>query len=219
MKAHEVANLLRRQIQDGELAPGEWLREIPLAARLKVGRTNMREALRLLERDGLVEVEKFRGARVTAPTLYQIFDLFEVRAALFGLVVRFACFRASDEALAEIVERVRDLVEHGAELPATQRVQAGIEIGRLMSAHASPEAQQMILASERRARWHLSYAGLADSDTSVGPVDEWRRLGEALSRRDAAAAADIARSIIYFMQGQVTKMLVARGSTIAAPRD
>lgn len=214
--AREVASQLRRRIQAGELKPGEWLREIRLAEELDTGRSAVREALRMLEDDGLVELEKFRGARVTTPTLYEMFDLFEVRAALFGLVARFACFRASDAEIAEIVARIGRLVSDEAATPEW-RVEEGVEIGGMISRHASRDARLMMAASHRKARWHFSYLGLAESPGSVGPISSWRSLAAALSARDAPVAAEAARSIIYFMQQEVTKALVARGSGSALP--
>jgi DNA-binding GntR family transcriptional regulator len=213
VKPTAVADLLRKEIQGGALSPGEWLREVPIAKRLGAGRTAVRDALRQLEQDGLVEVEKFRGARVTAPTLYQMFDLFEVRAALFGLVARFVCFRADSAALAEILARIDRLLVEGPGMPAPERVDGGVEIASLMLRHASPEARQMMAASARRARWHFSYAGLEELEArhGVGPIEEWRRLRIALAARRAEAAAEAARSIIYFTQAEVTKLLIARG--------
>jgi DNA-binding GntR family transcriptional regulator len=210
--AREIASQLRRRIQGGELRPGEWLREIRLAEELDTGRSAVRDALRLLEQDGLVELEKFRGARVTAPTLYEMFDLFEVRAALFGLVARFACFRAPDEAIQEIVDRIARLVEGVEKTTSEERVNEGVEIGIMISRHANKDAREMMNASHRKARWHFSYLGLAESRGSYGPIDDWRDLAAALAARNAEAAANSARRIIYFMQQEVTKALVARGA-------
>ncbi|HEY3947676.1 GntR family transcriptional regulator [Phenylobacterium sp.] len=208
----EVARALRLRIQNGELKPGEWLREVKLAEELGVGRSAIREALRLLQQDGLVELEKFRGARVTAPSLYELFDLFEVRAALFGLVARFACFRAPDADIAEIAARIERLIESVGHTSAEDRVKEGIAIGASMALHANRDARDMMNASHRKARWHFSYLGIAESRGSYGPLEDWRDLASALRHRDAEAAAAHARRIIYFTQGEVTKSLVARGA-------
>jgi DNA-binding GntR family transcriptional regulator len=209
--ARDVARHLRERIQGGDLRPGVWLREIKLAAELNASRSAVREALRLLEQDGLVELEKFRGARVTAPTLYEMFDLFEIRAALFGLVARFACFRASDADIAELAGRIDQLVATAPDTPSDERVQEGVRIGALMARHANRDAQAMMTASHRKARWHYSYLGLAENRSTYGPLDDWRALATALRERDANAAAQSARNVIYFMQQEVTKVLVSRG--------
>lgn len=210
--ARQVASDLRRQIQAGKLQPGEWLREVRLAEEMNTGRSAVREALRLLEADGLVALEKFRGARVTTPTLYEMFDLFEVRAALFGLVCRFACFRAPDADLQVIVERIQSLVANAEHTTSEERVNDGVEIGTLISRHASEDARKMMAASHRKARWHFSYLELADTGGSYGPVEDWLDLAAKLAARNPEGAANAARRIIYFMQHEVTKALVARGA-------
>ncbi|WP_296596988.1 GntR family transcriptional regulator [Phenylobacterium sp.] len=212
--AREVARLLRDQIQGGEIKPDTWLREIRLAEEMGAARSAVREALRLLEEDGFVELEKFRGARVTTPTLYQMFDLFEVRAALFGLMARFACFRAPDADLEEIVARIRAMLDGAADQTARWRINQGVEIGALISRHGSRDAREMMAASHRKARWHFSYLGL-DNSGLIGPLDDWRQLADALSVREAEAAAGAARRIIYFTQQEVTRMLVAKGAKSA----
>jgi DNA-binding GntR family transcriptional regulator len=207
----EVARRLREQIQGGDIKPGEWLREIRLADEMKVARSVVREALRLLEEDGFVELEKFRGARVTTPTLYELFDLFEVRAALFGLVARFACFRAPDADIQEIVARIGVMLDGAAGQSVRWRVNQGVEIGALITRHGSRDARAMMMASHRKARWHFSYMGLNESGL-LGPIDDWRLLAEALSAREAEAAAGAARRIIYFTQAEVSRLLLAKGA-------
>lgn len=203
--------MLRNQIQAGELKPDTWLREIWLSKETGAARSAVREALRSLEEDGLVETEKFRGARVTTPTLYQMFDLFEMRAALFGLMARFACFRASDGDIDEIVGRIRRMLDEASVQTPEWRINQGVEIGSLISRHGSRDAREVMAACHRKARWHFSYLGLADSGL-VGPIEDWRQLADALKARDAEAAAGAARRIIYFTQQEVTRTLVAKGA-------
>jgi DNA-binding GntR family transcriptional regulator len=213
-RVREVADTLRAEIQAGEREPGAPLREVVLADTLGASRATIREALRVLAADGLVQIEKFRGARVSSPTAFELFDQFEIRAALFGMAARYACFRASDSDLAEIVTRIRKLVETAASQSAAWRVEEGVEIGGMISRHASQEARSILAGSHRRARWHLSSLGLEERG-SVGPIDEWQRLAEALEKRDADAASDAARRIIHRMQQEVTQAVLARGEAVA----
>ena len=89
-----VFNTLREAILKGELKPGERLMELQLASKLGVSRTPIREAIRMLEQEGLAEVAKM--------TLKDMEDVLEVREALDELAAKIACKKISDEQLAKL---------------------------------------------------------------------------------------------------------------------
>lgn len=94
-----VFNTLRRKILMGELAPGERLMELKLTKSLGVSRTPVREAIHLLEMDGLVDIVPRRGASVANITKKDLQDVLEVRCALEELAVELACSRITKEEL------------------------------------------------------------------------------------------------------------------------
>jgi DNA-binding GntR family transcriptional regulator len=69
-------------ITSGVLAPGEWLREYTVARSLGLSRTPVREALRVLAAEGIVELEHNRGARVIGWTSEDIDEVYRLRALL-----------------------------------------------------------------------------------------------------------------------------------------
>jgi len=77
-----LAGALRREILDGELAAGAWLRERELCEAYGVARHSLRAALRTLAADGLVRIEPHRGARVAQLSRDDVRWLYELRAAL-----------------------------------------------------------------------------------------------------------------------------------------
>lgn len=100
---HEtVGSRLRDLIVEGELAPGSRISERLLCERFGISRTPLREALKVLAREGLVELRPNRGARVGTLEARDIADMFEVMATLESLAGRLACARVSDAELAEI---------------------------------------------------------------------------------------------------------------------
>lgn len=99
-----VFNTLRQEIIHGELKPGERLLEIPLAEKLGVSRTPIREAIRKLELEGLVVMLPRRGATVAGITSKNLRDVLEIRRALEELAIGLACERMTDEQLAELDE-------------------------------------------------------------------------------------------------------------------
>ncbi|WP_296595069.1 GntR family transcriptional regulator [Phenylobacterium sp.] len=208
--AVEVAEALRHQIQEGQLAPGEWLREVRICSEFGVGRSIARTALRTLADDGLVNIEENRGARVAATTVQEVFDLYEVRAALYGLAARFACIRATPPHMAETLRLIDILLaDSDRGEPAEELIhQSEIIFSRLASC-ASPDAQRMIESIRRKTRWHYSYVGLAES--AGGPFEHWRMVRAGLAARDGAMASEGARNILYYMQNEVMRLMISRG--------
>src|SRR3954468_5597360 len=98
----EIARVLRQQIVEGALAPGERLSERDLGARLGVSRTPLREALRLLAGERLVEVQPRRGARVAPLDSNVVEDVYPVLACLERLAVDLACRQIGEAQLDEL---------------------------------------------------------------------------------------------------------------------
>lgn len=107
----EVFNTLRDQILKGELSPGDRLMEIHLADRLGVSRTPVREAIRMLEREGLAITIPRRGAQVAKMTEKDLSDVLEVREALDELAVTKACENMSPEIIKKLESSVVDFKE------------------------------------------------------------------------------------------------------------
>lgn len=207
--AEEVTEHLRHQIQEGLWQPGEWLRETKLCAQFDVGRSIARRALRNLADDGLVDLEANRGASVKLTTLQEVFDLFELRAGLYGVAARFACIRASGPLMAEILDKADRLIaDSEAGASAEELIGQSEVVFSLMTQAASSDTQAMIAAVRRKTRWHYSYMGLVEGP---GPFNHWRAMRAALAARDPAAAAEGARGILYYMQNEVSRVMLARG--------
>jgi len=97
--AERVYDDLREAIIGGEYTPGERLRTEALAERFGTSRTPVREALVLLEGDGLVELEPRRGAVVRSFDAADLVDLYEVRAILEARAAQLAALRLTREDL------------------------------------------------------------------------------------------------------------------------
>jgi DNA-binding GntR family transcriptional regulator len=93
---HGVLSSLRDLIVHNELSPGTRLTESVLCERLNVSRTPLREALKVLSHEGLVEILPNRGARVVTLTQEDVRHLFEVIGALESLAGRLACSQITD---------------------------------------------------------------------------------------------------------------------------
>ncbi|MBK6009414.1 GntR family transcriptional regulator [Ramlibacter ginsenosidimutans] len=96
----EVAAQLRERIFDGELTPGTFLDEVRLAEQLKISRTPLREALKVLTAEGLVRHEPRRGCFVNEVTEHDLDEIFPVLALLEGRCAFEAARKASDADIA-----------------------------------------------------------------------------------------------------------------------
>lgn len=97
-----ATDLIRDAIIDGRLAPGERLKEVELATELGISRTPVREALLVLQTEGLVEAVPNRGATVRAHTAEDLDDLYQLRALLEGYAARRAATRITEEDVARL---------------------------------------------------------------------------------------------------------------------
>ncbi len=102
-----VADLLRAQITEGHLLPGASLSETALAAEFGVSRTPVREALKRLETEGVVEIRPRVGTFVTSPSRLEINELFEVKEILEGAAARLFAARGNIPELERLRENVR----------------------------------------------------------------------------------------------------------------
>lgn len=101
-KVAHVKERIRAMILKGELAPGHPIRERTLALRLGVSRTPMREALKLLAGESLVELHPHRGATVAVLRRSEVFQVLQVLATLEGLAAELACAAITDAEMAEL---------------------------------------------------------------------------------------------------------------------
>lgn len=98
----DVVSGIRDLIIEGDIATGARISERELCDRFGVSRTPLREALKVLASEGLVELTPNRGARVTRLTEQDVEDMFEVMGTLEALAGELAAQRITDEELAEV---------------------------------------------------------------------------------------------------------------------
>lgn len=106
--AEQVADALREMILRGELEQGHPLREVTLASSMGVSRNTMREAIRVLAREGIVTHQMHHGAVVTQLDTDSVKDIFRVRRVL-ELAAIEAALSAEPEQLSQLADAVREL--------------------------------------------------------------------------------------------------------------
>ena len=185
----QVIASLRQAILDFQLKPGQRLVERELIEKLGVSRTTIREALRELTSEGLVTIVPQKGAIVTAPSLEDAIDLYEVRAALESLVVKRFVERATDEQ----VERLRGTIESLAKLSEKttdirQWLAAKDRFYAVLIEGANSAAMQQLLEGIQARVQVLRATSLSEAGRIGEVVIELRAVVAAIAQRDSKRA-------------------------------
>jgi len=192
--AAEVVERLRDMIIQGELAPGVKLNERVLCERLRTSRTPVREAIKYLASEGLVELLPNRGAIVTPITAATVREMFELLGALEALAGELACAKASDADIAEIRALHYQMLAYHArrELAPYFRCNQEIHMRLVESAGNATlvNTYRALNGHVRRAR----YMANLSRERWDHAVDEHQKILEALTRRDSAVLPGLLRS-------------------------
>lgn len=119
-----VFDHLRYAILYGELAPGAWLRQTELAAHFNVSRTPIREALRALEREGLVRMIPYHGAQVTPLSLETFEEIYALRGGAEALAARKAAEAAGPSEHAALTLKLDALTSTARQRPVADYLAA-----------------------------------------------------------------------------------------------
>ena len=215
LSSTRVASGLRTMIVAGKFRSGSWLRMQAIADRFGVSVQPVREALQLLQGEGLVELHPNRGAQVRGLDGGRLIHIYEIRAAMESFMARRFALEASHTdlcALEQIQARHERAVERGDwnEVVGVNRLFHGV-----INQHGgNGEAQALIgryydLSSSLRAR--VEFRGPYFARVR----NEHHALLDAFRRHDATAAAEIG---VRHVLGTLDDILGALGRTSAAPR-
>lgn len=189
----EIVDQLRDRIVRGDLAPATKLNERVLCADLGVSRTPLREALKYLASEGLVELLPNRGAVVAPLDPRRIREILVLMGALEGLAGELACQHASDADIAEIRALHYQMVAHynRGQLAEYFRYnqQIHIKIAEIGGNSVLAQTYRQLNAQVRRARY---FANLSKERWSEA-VAEHEAILEALVRRDAPVLTRLLR--------------------------
>ena len=191
----------------GDLAPGARIVERKVSADMNVSRTPVREALKLLRADGLIEISMHRGAMVRHYTEKEALDLFDLISVIEGL----AAERLADNLTRRTLQRLEDL--HGRMLEQYKRRDApayfdtNTEIHDTIVREASnpilEESHRRVMVRARRGR----FMAIIDADRWRQAVDEHQAVMRAFRDREAGAAGAIWRTHLRHTGETVAEVL------------
>ncbi len=144
LREHSLTSLVQREIErkivSGELAGGSKLNEAAIAEEMGVSRGPVREACRALSLSGLVRTEKNRGVFVRQITLDEAYEIYEIRAALEGMIGRLAAKRIQPAQLQRLRAMVKQMNIVSRALDANAYFPLNVEFHEILGEAAGNEA-------------------------------------------------------------------------------
>jgi DNA-binding GntR family transcriptional regulator len=182
-----VADYLRTAILSGEIAPGEWIRQEEVAERLGSSRLPVREALRILEAEGLTEHERHRGARVPRLSMHEVDVVYRMREQLEQLAIAESIPHLTDDDVSAL-EDVQEQIEAGDD------VAGFLQLDREFHLRSYTGCRIDQLTSSVTRLWNSTAHYRRTFVTLSGPGRRWvinaehRLLLDAITRRDVVDA-------------------------------
>jgi DNA-binding GntR family transcriptional regulator len=193
----KVVERLRDMISQGKLQAGEWLRQGRLASELGMSYTPIREALKQLEAEGLVEHVPYRGVRVVKFNMAEVLDLYTMRSFLEGMAAAHAATLITDEDLAHS----RHLHQQMCSLSGSENLQQVRELNRefhLVIIDASQSTYlirtlKMIWSWFPTMLWNQYIPSTVAIEREIADNQEHEAILQALTNRDSADAERLMR--------------------------
>ncbi|MFO1162215.1 MAG: GntR family transcriptional regulator [Reyranellaceae bacterium] len=205
----QVVDTLRSAIVEGRFRSGERLVERRVCELLGVSRTLVREALRQLEAEGLVENAPYRGPSVATVTAEQVQQIYEMRGALEGLAARLFVLRASDEEVAALAESVEAVAECYRQDDDTGQRAAVERFYDLLLRGARNDMLTSAVALHRARLTWLRAISLSRRERRGTSLEEKQGIVRAIAARDAAKARALAEEHVEHALAGVLEVLAA----------
>jgi DNA-binding GntR family transcriptional regulator len=186
-----VYNTLRNAILRGELKPGDRLMEMHLANKLGVSRTPIREAIRMLEQEGLAVTIPRKGAQVAKMTEKDLQDVLEIRDSLDELAVRMACQRMTKEQLGELRGAMETFRRAAVTRDVRSIVEADEAFHNVIYRMANNPKLEVIVNNLKEQMYRYRYEYIKGKDTYDKLVEEHEFIVQGIERQDAGYVKEI----------------------------
>ena len=190
----KIACEIGAEIIQGLIRPGDDLNSVELSRRFKTSRTPIREALILLEKEGLVDIPPRRRPRVRTLAVDEIKDIYEARAALFVLMGQAVAQHSSDENIARLDSLLVELRRHHKKQDLESFLWANVNFFDLVTQLANNRTIRGILDSLLLRTLPLRRLSLSLPGRMTSSLDDMTRLVRAFQQRDSNLAAALIHS-------------------------
>ncbi len=186
--AENLAMQLRREILRGALPPGTSIKERDYATQKGVSRTPVREAIRILAKEGLLVLRHSRSPIVAQPGFKEIADAVEVLLNLEKFSIELACQNACDADMARITSIHQHIADNHNQLDVLELFEVDMSFHSAIVQASHNDALFATYRSYLERLWRVRFLSARQKRNRDNILDEHRRIVDALSRRDPVAA-------------------------------
>ena len=187
----QVAQRLRQMLVEGRIAPGAKLNERELAELLNVSRTPLREAIKMLAAEGLVELVPNRGAIAVSLSEADVLNTFEVMAGLEGLAGELAAQRITPAELAEIQAMQFEMMAAYTRRDLSAYYSLNSRIHNAINAAAKNPVLASVYNQVNARLQALRFRSNQDGEKWKRAMKEHEKMIEALAARDGAGMREV----------------------------
>ena len=188
--AEQIANQLRRSILRGTLPPGRFVKERDIAADMGVSRTPVREAIRILSKEGLVELRPSRSPIVATTDFTEVAEQTEVLIELEKLSAELACKNATEAEIDNIAEIVKYMAENFDDSDPLDMFEIDMTFHTAIASASGNKALAETHGSFLRRLWRARYLSARQRRNRERVVGQHTQILEALLARKAQEARD-----------------------------
>ena len=203
----QIAERIGNAIIHGRYEAGARIQEQEVADAFRVSRGPVREALRILERDGLVQIHPRRGAQITRLDANEVHDLFEVRVWLLGHAARLAAERHNPDFIARLRAGVDKLAEIAREDHTDAFSSAAYRTSLMLAEESGNRFLRDMVFSLAHQTLRYARLGLSTSRRRAQSVRNWRLLFTAVRDNKPKAAQEAAEKLVRDSRDMAVKLL------------
>jgi DNA-binding GntR family transcriptional regulator len=223
-----VTDSIRKAISEGQFVPGEKLNYSELARSMEVSITPIREAMRVLDAQGLVAISTYKSASVASLTIGEIQQIYGIRKTLEGVAIREAVSNISPENLARLRQVVVDLDEAAVALSKDTDIEAvKSNVTNIQELHRQFHELILLGAGNKFLvriveflRGHLgpyfSFTARAIAESRTFRLDEHHGIMQAFAKKDADLAASLmtkhlditCETLVEYILGQESRQAI-----------
>jgi DNA-binding GntR family transcriptional regulator len=209
----QVLDSLRQSIIAGQLAPGQRLTERELTQMMEVSRTVIREALRQLETEGLIEIIPNTGPVVRKLTAAEAKDLYRIRAVLEGLTARLFVENATKEQIKHLGDALEIVIDAYRQGDAEKILEYKNKYYDALYEGANSESLGSMLAMLHARIWRWRALGLThpkrSAERSRESIKNLRAILTAIKKRNAEEAERITIEEAHKAAEEVMRLLAS----------